>query len=301
LGEQSKKDVLPVIRLTVRLNKPVEDVWEILTNPLLMIQWLGNEITADIKVGGIIRFMGKNAPTIPEMADYWEIKRLKDKRAILCSWRIMGVDTLFVLRLTKSDGGSILEVKHGAIPKEARNLYLPEHWNVMFANLKSVMELGEPALRFDYSNYRPLSTTRYDPTDLRLSVRINTPPQLPFDAFSNPEKLSHFIRAEKPKVDLRYAGIFTWWAEGKGPVVFTKVEQDKELEFSWVYLDEKETRVNIRFDPVDDSTVVALHHYGFEKPEDVIGYRIGWSSMLAELKLVCELGESGVTRLADWT
>ncbi|MGQ4872425.1 MAG: SRPBCC family protein, partial [Candidatus Thorarchaeota archaeon] len=76
--------------------------------------------------------------------------------------------------------------------------------------------------------------------------------------------------------------------------------QDQEIEFTWVYGNEPETRVNIRFEPVEDKTLVVLHHYGFRRPEDVIGYDIGWASVLSELKLVCELGDSGIERSSLW-
>jgi hypothetical protein len=76
--------------------------------------------------------------------------------------------------------------------------------------------------------------------------------------------------------------------------------QDRELEFSWVHGDEPETIVNVRFEEVNDHTLVTLHHLGFKEPESVVGYEIGWSGILAELKLVCELGESGIERISDW-
>ncbi|RDE15224.1 MAG: hypothetical protein C4K48_04050, partial [Candidatus Thorarchaeota archaeon] len=73
-----------------------------------------------------------------------------------------------------------------------------------------------------------------------------------------------------------------------------------ELEFSWVHGDEPETLVNVRFEEVNDHTLVTLHHHGFKSPSAVIGYDVGWSGILAELKLVCELGESGIERISDW-
>jgi len=284
----------------MRLAKPVEEVWSTFVDPLIMLQWLGNEVTADIRKGGSIRFLGKNAPTNSVIGDTWTIDKFQNGRAMLCSWGIMGVDTLFLIRFTQESTGTLLELKHGAIPVSASALHIPEHWGILLANFKSVMELGEPAIRFDYSDYRPLSITRYDPKEVRQSVLIRAPPSLPFDVFTNPEKLRHFIRAEKPKVDRQYAGIYTWWAEGKGPVLFRKMSAEKEIEFSWVYEDEPETIVNVRFDAAEDNTLVTLHHYGFREPEAAIGYDVGWTSILCELKLVCELGESGITRVSEW-
>ena len=83
-------------------------------------------------------------------------------------------------------------------------------------------------------------------------------------------------------------------------VVFKKMIPDQELEFSWVHGNEPETIVNVRFEEVNEHTLVTLHHLGFKTPEAVVGYNIGWSSILAELKLVCELGESGIERISDW-
>ncbi|RDE14530.1 MAG: hypothetical protein C4K47_04125 [Candidatus Thorarchaeota archaeon] len=295
-----EEPVLPVVRITAHISKPVPEVWNTFLDPVRMVQWLGNEITSDTKKGGFITFRGKNAPTNSEIEDTWTITEFSQNKAILCSWSIMGVETLFVLRFSELAKGTLIEVKHGAIPLSASRLYLPEHWNVLLANFKSVTELGEPAVRFDYSDYRPLRITRYDPKEVRQSVLIRAPPSLPFDVWTNPEKLRHFVRAPKPKVDPQYAGIYTWWAEGRGPVLFRKLVPDKEIEFSWVYEDESETIVNVRFDPAEDYTVVNLHHHDFRQPEDIVGYDIGWTSVLSELKLVCELGESGIMRYSDW-
>ncbi|NWF96004.1 MAG: SRPBCC domain-containing protein [Candidatus Thorarchaeota archaeon] len=291
----SAKDTMPVIRLTTRVFRPVPEVWEKLVDPLVMLQWLGNEISAEIREGGTIRFLGENAPTTGEIGDTWTIKRVRKNQALLCSWPILGAETLFLMKMTPIAPGTHLEVRHGAIPVSAEPFHLPEHWMNLLANFRSVLELGEPALRFNYRNYHPLRVTRYDSTDVRLSLLCRTPPSIPYDVFTNPDKLRHFIRAEKPIVDRRYGGIYTWWAEGKGPVVFTKLVPDKEIEFSWAYGDEPETRVNIRFEQVEQSTLVSLHHYGFKDPERVVPYEIGWSSILSQLKLVCELGESAIS------
>ncbi len=300
MSGEVKEEVFPIIQIQVQFNLQVEDLWDMFIDPFVLLQWLGNEITVDFEEGGMIRFHGENAPATAEIADHWTIRRIKPKRVILFSWDILGAETLFIARFRPTETGSVLDIKHGAIPIGAKNLHLPSHWNALLANLKSVLELGTPAIRFNYSNYHPLTPTRYDPTDLRISVVINTPPQLPFDVWTNPEKLSRFIRAKSPKIDKQYAGIYTWWREGKGPVVITKLVQDQELEFTWVYGMERETRVNIRFERAGDSTVVTLHHYGFSSPEETIGYDIGWTSMLCELKLICELGDSGITRIRDW-
>jgi uncharacterized protein YndB with AHSA1/START domain len=297
---EPKEDVLPVIHLQIRISKPLDEVWSSFLDPILMLSWLGNEISADIRVGGAIRFLGPNAPTTPEIANQWEIKEIKVKRVLLLSWRIMGVDTLLVIRFNPIGPGTMIQVNHGAIPVSARAYHLPEHWNLLLANFKCAVELGNPAFRFDYTNYHPLRITRYDPMDVRLSVICKTPPSLPFDVWTNPEKLKHFIRAQHPKVDRQYAGIYTWWSEGKGPVVFKKMVPDKELEFSWVHGDEPETIVNVRFEEVNEHTLVTLHHHSFKSPDATIGYDIGWSGILAELKLVCELGESGIERISDW-
>jgi len=297
---EPKEDVLPVIHLRIRISKTLDEVWDDFLDPIMMLLWLGDEISADLSVGGSIRFLGPHAPTTPEIANYWEIKEIKEKKVLLLSWRIMGVDTLLVIRFNPIGPGTMIQVNHGAVPVSARNYHLPEHWNLLLANFKSAVELGAPALRFDYSNYHPLRITRYDSVDVRLSVVCKSPPSLPFDVWTNPEKLKHFIRAEHPKVDRQYAGIYTWWSEGQGPVVFKKMVPDRELEFSWVHGDEPETLVDVRFEPVNEHTLVTLHHNGFLSPEAVIGYDIGWSGILAELKLVCELGESGIERISDW-
>ncbi len=301
MAEQPVEDVMPVINLSVRISKPIDEVWESFLNPVIMTQWLGNEISADMDPDGYIRFSGKNAPAIPEMENIWRIKRFKEPRAILFSWNILGSDTLFVIRFVEIPTGTQIDVKHGAIPDSAKALHLTDHWNILLANFKAVIELGEPALKFDYSNYHPLRVTPYDPLEVRQSVIIKAPPILPYDVFVNPEKLRHFIRADDPVVDRQFAGIYTWWAEGKGPHIFRKLVPEKEIEFTWAFDDLTNTIVNIRFEEVADATLVSLHHHSFQKQEDVVGYDVVWTSVLCELKLVCELGESGIDRVMDWS
>ncbi len=297
---EPREDVMPVIHLSVRISKPIDEVWEEFLDPVIMTQWLGNEISADMSEGGVVRFSGENAPTNSEIENRWHLKKYREPRAILFSWGILGVDTLFVLRFVPIPTGTLMDVKHGAIPEAAKQLCLADHWNILMANFKSVVELSEPALRFNYTNYHPLRTTRYDPEEVRVSILIKAPRILVFDVWTNPEKLKHFVRAEKPQVHKQYAGLYTWWAEGKGPLIFHKLKQDEEIEFTWVYGDEFETKINIRFEDVEGNTLVSLHHFGFREPEDVIGYDVAWTSILAELKLVCELGESGIQRMIEW-
>ncbi|MFX1261556.1 MAG: SRPBCC family protein [Promethearchaeota archaeon] len=296
----AREEVAPVIRMRISINKPLDRVWEKFIDPVIMLQWLGNEISADIRAGGSITFLGNNAPTTSELGNKWDIEEITEKKGILLSWDIMGTKTLFVLRFRESPRRTYLELKHGAIPDSALDFHLPEHWNILLGNFKAVLELGSPALRFDYSDYRPLRITRYDPKEVRIGVHVKAPPSLPFDVFTNPEKLKRFIRADDPKIDPQYAGLYTWWAEGMGPVVFTKMYQDEEIEFSWVYGNEPETKVNIRFEEINGDTLVTLHHHGFQQPESVVGYDIGWTSILCELKLFCELGDSGIERLSRW-
>jgi uncharacterized protein YndB with AHSA1/START domain len=66
---EPKEDILPVIHLRIRISRPLEDVWAAFMDPIMMLQWLGNEISADLRVGGAIRFLGPNAPTTPEIAN----------------------------------------------------------------------------------------------------------------------------------------------------------------------------------------------------------------------------------------
>jgi len=172
---EPKEEVLPVIHLRIRISKPLEEVWSDFLDPIMMLLWLGNEISADVRVGGSIRFLGPQAPTTPEIANYWEIKEVKDKKVLLLSWRIMGVDTLLVIRFNPIGPGTMIQVNHGAVPVSARKYHLPEHWNLLLANFKSAVELGGPAIRFDYSEYHPLRVTRYDPKDVRISVVCKTP------------------------------------------------------------------------------------------------------------------------------
>ncbi|TFF93299.1 hypothetical protein EU546_06385, partial [Candidatus Thorarchaeota archaeon] len=116
-----------MIHLRIRISRPLEEVWEKFLDPIIMLQWLGNEISADVRVGGSIRFLGPNAPTTAELANYWEIKDIKEHKVLLLSWRIMGSDTLLVIRFNPIGPGTMIQVNHGAVPVSAKNYHLPEH------------------------------------------------------------------------------------------------------------------------------------------------------------------------------
>ena len=173
---ESPEEVLPVVRLTVTFTMSVEDLWEKFLDPILMIQWLGNEIHTDIREGGLIRFMGEYAPTTSEIGNIWTIKRIRFGKALLCSWSIMGIDSLFLLRFIDRGAHSTLELRHGAIPESAKMLHISEHWNLLLANFKAIVQLGEPAIRFDYSKYHPLRITRYDPKEVKVRLLCHVPP-----------------------------------------------------------------------------------------------------------------------------
>jgi len=80
---EHKEEVLPVIHLRIRISRPIQEVWESFLDPIIMLQWLGDEISADVRVGGTIRFLGPNAPTTPELANYWDIKEVKHQKVLL--------------------------------------------------------------------------------------------------------------------------------------------------------------------------------------------------------------------------
>ncbi|MFW9944637.1 MAG: SRPBCC domain-containing protein, partial [Candidatus Sifarchaeia archaeon] len=109
MGLSPREDVAPVIRLRVLINKELDEVWQRFLDPLTMIQWLGDEISADIRSGGHITFLGNGAPTTSEMGNRWDIKELTERKGILFGWNILGSDSLFVLRFRAINGGTYLE------------------------------------------------------------------------------------------------------------------------------------------------------------------------------------------------
>ena len=100
---EHKEEVLPVIHLRIRVSRPIEEVWEKFLDPIMMLQWLGDEISADVRVGGTIRFLGPNAPTTPELANYWDIKEVKDQKVRTAFFKV-GETKIELLESTEADG-----------------------------------------------------------------------------------------------------------------------------------------------------------------------------------------------------
>lgn len=134
-------------RATVVINVPASKVWEALTTPAIMKQYLfGVDVVADWKVGGSIVYKG-----------VWEGKPFEDKGKILkfepgkslvtTHWSpLSGVPDspenyhTVTYKLTEKDGATEVVLTQDNNASEDEKVHSEGNWNMMLDGLKKLLE-----------------------------------------------------------------------------------------------------------------------------------------------------------------
>ena len=72
---------------------------------------------------------------------------------------------------------------------------------------------------------------------------------------------------------------------------YSTVEPGRRLAHTWAFDGGDETAVDVRFEPVEDGTLVTLTHEGFADDEDGVGIRQGWELSLLRLAALLQAEE----------
>lgn len=131
--------------------------------------------------------------------------------------------------------------------------------------------------------------------EVKVALQIGKPPNEVFEAIIDPAQMSRYFISESNG----------WMEEGKRlvwrfpefdmdfPVRVGKVEKNKLVSYRWM-IDDRETLVEIRLEPADDSTVVRITEGKMDYDEAgikwLVGNTEGWANFLACLKAYLEYG-----------
>jgi uncharacterized protein YndB with AHSA1/START domain len=132
---------------------------------------------------------------------------------------------------------------------------------------------------------------------LTLKRRFKAPPAKVFAAWTDPEKVKHWMGPGQVKVahaesDSRVGGRYRWLMkspEGNEHDVsgmFREIVANEKLVFTWAWktAPERESLVTVLFAPDGDGTLLTLTHEQFADEESRDGHKSGWTGALDKLE-----------------
>ena len=126
------------------IRAPPEKVFDAITNPQVLVQWLANRAELSTEKGGRYLLGWTDGPT-----HTGEILEYERGKSVALAWEWPGVDlkgTVFRLSVEPKDDGTLFHVEHSGFPmlEEWTDLYGGAEWGwTYFAmNLKSLLETG---------------------------------------------------------------------------------------------------------------------------------------------------------------
>ena len=132
---------------------------------------------------------------------------------------------------------------------------------------------------------------------LTLKRRFKAPPAKVFAAWTDPEKVKHWmgpgqVKVEYAESDSRVGGRYRWLM--KSPEgnehdvsgVFREIVVNQKLVFTWAWktAPERESLVTVLFQPDGDGTLLTLTHEQFADEQARDGHENGWTAALAKLE-----------------
>jgi uncharacterized protein YndB with AHSA1/START domain len=135
------------LETSVLINAPASKVWDALTNPQLVKQYLfGTEVTSDWKVGSPITYKGSYQGK--EYHDKGTIKKVEPGKVLQSTyWSSMSGKedkpenyATVTYRLSKKDGGTILTLTQDNIENEKSKEHSEQNWKMVLQKLKEVVE-----------------------------------------------------------------------------------------------------------------------------------------------------------------
>jgi uncharacterized protein YndB with AHSA1/START domain len=132
---------------------------------------------------------------------------------------------------------------------------------------------------------------------LTLKRRFKAPPAKVFAAWTDPEKVKHWmgpgqVQVEYAECDSRVGGRYRWLM--KSPEgnefdvsgIFREIVANQKLVFTWAWktAPERESLVTVLFQPDGDGTLLTLTHEQFADEESRDGHKDGWTAALDKLE-----------------
>ncbi|WP_439599363.1 SRPBCC family protein [Falsiroseomonas sp.] len=140
---------------------------------------------------------------------------------------------------------------------------------------------------------------------LTLVRRIKAPPARVFAAWTRAEIMAqwfgpHHTRVAEATVDARIGGGFRMvlveenGARHEVGGRYLEMDPEQRLVFTWAWAStpERESRVTVRFRPLEDGTEITLTHDRFADAETATRHRRGWTESLERLIALNQMEEA---------
>ncbi len=131
---------------------------------------------------------------------------------------------------------------------------------------------------------------------LTIKRRFNAPPAKVFSAWTDPEKIKHWmepgeIKAVRAETDPRPGGRYRWVMQSPAREehdvggVYREIVQNERLVFTWAWKStpERESLVTVTFKSDGDGTLMTVLHEQFTDEEARDRHNQGWEGALVKL------------------
>jgi uncharacterized protein YndB with AHSA1/START domain len=274
------------MHLRTRVAAPPESVFEALTEPDELTEWLAESAEVALDEGRY-EFWGRYAPQGDRPRQ--RLIEAEPGRLLRFAWDLGdGEPSTVNIRLDPDDedadggdadeGGSLVTVTHTGVPDPTA---LGCFWHVSLANLAAHCEGLQTMPPFDFSV--PAQG------DALVRIVIDVPADEVYTSLLDPAQVDKWAGGKaviEPEVGGRYD--FGW---DHGPVKIVELEQDMVLAYSWRYPDTPDTTVRWTLRSSRGSTYLTLLHGEFADDRLAEQFRQGWPGFLVEIKRMLELGE----------
>ena len=132
---------------------------------------------------------------------------------------------------------------------------------------------------------------------LTLKRRLKAPPAKVFAAFTDPEKVRHWMgpgamKALQAESDLRVGGRYRWVMQSPDGEehdvsgVYREVVANEKLVFTWAWktMPERESLVTVLLKPDGDGTLLTLMHEQFADEDARDRHQSGWDGALDKME-----------------
>ena len=269
-----------------------EQVFEALTDETALRGWFAEAVEVEPREGGLFRFSGRGAY---KGGGEGRITAFEVGRRLAISYDFDGIPCDLDLRLEDGEGSATklrLRQEFERTPPGERIKHLLEDlWRLHIVNLMSWFGQRHAILLPDFDDPAP---------KVELSIHIDAPPAVVFDALTDPEMLKVVFGAPDPVVEPRVGGAYRFgWSyevEGRkvigGPTKILEITPGERLVTDWPDWrgdpDIPVQRVAWTLAPEGQGTRLSLVHDGFVRTVDMGDYPGGWGFFLGQLKTTAE-------------
>lgn len=266
------------MEVQVAVRAPTESVWTALVDPEALARWCCDTVEVELRPGGAYRLGGRHHPGHLLSGG-------------LADGRLLAVEEPSYLLEPDGAEGTLLRVRHetACAPTE---LALSDTWVVQWGALKAYLGGSGDVIRIDYGV--PVRG------GARCSIAIAAPPERIFAVLTDPGLVARWLSGNPGTIELVPGGNFdSGWRdrEGRqtGPGRVLRVEPGRHLAYAWHYEgDPAPSEAAWTITPEDARSLLTLEHGPFPGNWDAIGYAVGWTCCLLDIRELAEAGTKSI-------